>query len=390
MNIRGIYTGCVNTINPGDRIMYDLFLQMLRRRILDCGATECKMVSGAEIEPDAAHIDKSMIGVVGGGTLVHWCETSYTSPVTPDIPGRMMFGTGIHPEIVVSDELHSDLANRMYGKLHAGRNVAIDHNLANVAHIKHGGWRGPISSRIEVGNRGYIYDPALLARDYYGWSGVARRDVVVIDTTRVVGPDRLGIVGETPDEFNVRVMKVLCRVARELVDNGMYVECRSPSLYKGILEGKSVDPTKVRFDRQEGYCGMMKQYANADVVIGVPLHTNILAWSAQTPAVSIGYGVKAYDFAESIGQHDLVVPASGELSVDGVLAAVRVALSDWQARVAHVDGCKELARSFYDIAMRNMLNDAMDTEVFKGRSVKLRHMRGETNIAKFEIIVEGT
>jgi hypothetical protein len=81
VGIKGFYTGCINSGNIGDDLLYKIFILLLRRSLI-------KKFKTVEIFKNSFKVgalswrDISDIRVIGGGTLIHNYDNTYMGKVT--------------------------------------------------------------------------------------------------------------------------------------------------------------------------------------------------------------------------------------------------------------------------------------------------------------------
>jgi len=327
--IKGFYTGCINSGNLGDDILYQIFILLLKSSL-------SKKIKNVEVYENSFKVDAlswrdiSDIRVFGGGTLIHNYDNTYAGKLSGG-KFNMAFGTGINPDFNLETNNVSHFINREYDKIDYVVNDTIRYSLNQLSEVKHGGLRGPISNIFfkKVTNTDMLplmYDSGLLSGCFLNFRDSSielcqKRKNIGVNLVQIVGPHRLGSSDkETIEEYNNRIFEEIYGACIKLLETGEY-----NIVFFEMSNGSDKQLSKLMYDKirdhHENLIDYVKHFPTAltseDVLkvvsqcfltIGTRLHSNILSASVLTPFISISYCFKCVDFAESVGLQELTLP----------------------------------------------------------------------------------
>jgi polysaccharide pyruvyl transferase WcaK-like protein len=329
VEIKGFYTGCINSGNIGDDILYLIFILLLRSSLN-------KKFSIVEVYNNSFKVDAlswrdlSDIRIFGGGTLIHNYDNTYAGMIN-DGKFSMAFGTGINPDFNLNNSNICHFINREYDKIDYITNDTIKVSLNNLSGVKSGGLRGPMSvlfskkvNNTDIGS--YMYDAGLLSNCFINFRDSSielcqKKKNIGVSIVHVVGPHRLGSSdNETIEEYNSRIFEEIYKVCIKLLETGEYNivffdmsnssdKQLSKLMYDKIKEShESLINYVTHFPNTLTFEDILKIASQCFLTIGTRLHANVLSAAVLTPFISISYCFKCVDFAESVDLQDLTIP----------------------------------------------------------------------------------
>lgn len=396
--LTGFYTGCINSGNTGDDILWPICTRLLADVFQERFSAQVKV---KELpfgpEPIGEWLDNADLGIIGGGSIIHPEELSYTEP-----PSRakvsLLFGTGISDSqkyMLGLPNIEKILRNEPFAFPINGvmqKNVALAH-AANF-----GGLRGPLDNviakqAISTYDKPFIYDPGLLAGRYLHSDHAPvdalfnieskKQRLMALNLALVTSTCRIGRPDQSIGEYNHTIHDVLKDVALILLEQGYSVLCCPMSGTEVHLHQTLVRQVREARPQAKIHCAprgltyeeVLSIYSAARFSIGTRLHANILSASVGTPPINLMYGYKGINFAESIKMLSASLPTH-TLSVKAVMRIVRQISQNPAA--LRLDLRKHIDQA--DILHRRAFNQAFDaifTERMNPSAAQLLWDRGD-------------
>lgn len=378
--IKGFYTGCINSGNIGDDILYEIFILLLKK-ILSKKFKNVEVYKNSFKADALSWRDVSDIRIIGGGTLIHNYDNTYAVKIN-ESNFSMAFGTGIIPDFSLNENNINSFLERSYDNINYIVNDTIKISLNNISNIKFGGLRGPISVSYlkKVNNHNfdsYMYDSGLLSNKFINFKNNTiefdqEKKNIGINLVEVVGPQRFGVSDrETIKEYNDRIFNEIYEASVALLKTEKYniiffcmsrgsdlFLCRN--MYNKIRDNhpELMDNVK-NFSELNSFEDILNIISKCFFIIGERLHSNILAASVLTPFISISYSFKSVDFAESINLYELSIPTF-TLTKDEILEKVDFIINNYNDIIKEMEYHIDLA---YDKYVKE-LNSLIDS-IFK-------------------------
>ena len=341
--LRGFYTGCITSGNMGDDILLPIFIGALANAL----QTKYGHVPAVIHTQIPCNVDSwkssSQIGVIGGGSIIHPEETSYTGPIEHNkrsLKCSHLFGTGISdtPKFSIPNEYKEKILAGDYSDLHFPINDVMKFNLKVANNCIHGGLRGPLDTQIAKAHipsfsKEHVYDPGLMAAKYIAPSDLivpySDSNVIGINLAWVSSSNRICIPTkpENDGEFNLRIRKEVAEFCRFAINRG-YSICMYPMSYGelslhldiiNLLNDKTLSDKIFYVDRPLSNEDMMKLISTFKMAIAGRLHANVLAHANTVPTINLMYNYKAINYQESIGLRKYGIPTNAELTSNNLI-----------------------------------------------------------------------
>jgi hypothetical protein len=361
MNIKGYYTGCVNSGNMGDDILFPIFISSLSKAIeKKYGVKPTVWNRQIYCKNLGNWYKRSLFAVMGGGSVVHPEEISYTAPI-----GNfqnydrisLVFGTGISDSNnfkIINETQHQDgyrdgyLSNDQYGDsisiagypdLYFPLNETMKFNLDTVHNCNYGGLRGPLDVKIAKSyfpyfNKNFIYDAGLTAASHIPKSNLilpvpTNEKIVGINLAQVSGSNKISIGDETNIKFNRRMIEIVSKFCQFVIDNGyviffypmsrgeldMHLEILNKIKNGTHLVGRKIFYMNTALSNQD----MMKLISSFRIAVATRLHANVLANSLSIPTINLMYNYKSINYQESIGMRKYGITTNQKLSSSNII-----------------------------------------------------------------------
>lgn len=343
---QGLYSGCLNTYNVGDLSLYILFPHLLRQSLQDKYSNLKVELQDDVEESETFDLQECVFGVVGGGTIIHSQERSYTVwvPQTRSDSKILLFGTGISNPPELNSWLMSNGPCPNIDLASADYNI-ISTNLKSLTlRDLRGNFRGPYESKLvnllrppdKVGllgrNAVLPTQPDVVAYDWgilFGTvfpSSVEDQKIEKQDflkrcrenSRKIIAINFLGLVREQylfastskseESQYNV-LLEGLIKFVKELLDSGEYavVTFLTGSWDRYHLPGLEDHPWCCSWS-MNGISSLLGMLKEAYICIGCRLHAAVTALSVKVPTVLLAYHPKLYNFASSVGLTDYTIP----------------------------------------------------------------------------------
>lgn len=343
--IQGFYTGCVKSGNIGDDILFYIFLNLLNECIkhkygVESSIVETHLFSGPTYK---SWMENSSMGVIGGGSIMHPEELSYTGPIKnyqSNIKSSLLFGTGISdtPKFGIPYKNKKNILSGDYSSLEFPINNIMEFNINVAQQVDFGGLRGPFDVAVcksynDNFNKNYIYDPGLLFNKYYIC------DTKIINNTdnnivginmAFVGKNSLSLKGESHVEYLNRLEKIIFDTCNYLISNNYKIYFYSMSAGEMDLHNLMIN----KFDKNLinnkifthskplNYDDLFEVSSNFKFAIATRLHANILLNSKQIPTINFMYNLKAANYLKSIDLLELGIPTNENITIKNIIKKI--------------------------------------------------------------------
>jgi hypothetical protein len=360
-NITGFYTGCVKSGNIGDDILFHIFLSVLRECIskkfsIRCNSKECESWYSVD------YIKNCNVGVIGGGSLFHPEEISYSIPIETYNPQiKVLFGTGI------SDSHNSHMSKKFlenfnYSELDMVGNNLMIKNIEISNSCNYGGLRGPldviISKKIKNNyEKGWIYDSGLLSykffkRDYKRLPNKDGKKFIGINICNVGSSNAFYKKNETNSEFHERLFKEIVPVCEHLIDMGFDIifyqmDRGDEGVIKNIYDSLSNKDKAHYIEGDLSFSEILTICEMSEITISNRLHAAVLSLSVDTPTLNLMYGYKSVNFCESVGIINWSIPTNEKMTTDLILYKFKDLLEKKEDYISIVKMHKEKCESIY-------------------------------------------
>jgi hypothetical protein len=334
--ICGFYTGCVDSGNIGDDILFNIFINLLKKTIINGFNSECEIKNNNKILKikKSLWMSKSKMGIIGGGSLIHPEEISYTVPLLlmEDYINRgLIFGTGISdtPKFKISEETRKNLLDYNFIDIEFPINNLMIKNIEIIKKIKNGKLRGPIDNIIAgINPSDFSYDPGLIAGKYINYNKIEREDKAIgINLCNVTSSNKISKKNESFEKYTNRIVKEIvkfCDFCLKMEYNiyfysmakgeeFLHKDVISKLKYKGNLEGRV---KAYNYMTSENLLSLISSFR---FTVSLRLHGNILANSVLTPSINMFYNFKGLNYMESTNQRLLGIPTNESLNCDNLI-----------------------------------------------------------------------
>ena len=328
MIINILYRGCVNSGNLGDDILFFIFKKMIINTIINDFNISFK--SEQNIDYDT-NLDLYDIYVIGGGSIIHPLETSYTAFGNNYSKCLFINGTGItdcnkiNNKNVISYLNNNNIINEL---LFQDNNVNICFDRINEFHKNNklfGGFRGMFEKQLyniyTNNNINFINDIGLLSNVLQNDNISIKinsedRKIILINPIRISGIDALKDDDLNYVDYNYFIDNILLNLSVYLINNGffVYIADFTNDLNKYFYDKITLklDNTNKKYidylDKKysfEHYLSLIKQ---SYIVVGTRLHTNIISNSFLIPSINISYAIKNINYCITNNLQDYFIP----------------------------------------------------------------------------------
>jgi hypothetical protein len=333
---KGFYTGCLNSGNLGDDVLFEIFMGFLKKAIDKKYNVNCFLEESLLKWTLGNNWVKSCnIGVIGGGSLIHPEEISYTIGVLKNekkLLAKFCFGTGI------SDTANFKIPEKNRNVLLSGKTKDVDFpvndlmkiNIDSISCCNIGGVRGPLDINIAKSinkkfSKPFIYDPGILLSGLFSYKNNLDSKNIGINLAEVTGEGRIGIKNESYDDYRKRLVDSIFNLSIWILDRGYNIIFYSMGegereiheelirMIKNIDKYKNVDILCKSFSYVEiqplvEFCSDLK------FCIATRLHANILVNSFNVPSICLAYNIKSLNYMMSIESEDLIIPTNSKLN----------------------------------------------------------------------------
>lgn len=337
MKLKIDYKGCVKSGNFGDDILF-LILNKLLIHILE-KEYNLKLIKQKNEENDSLESD---IYVVGGGSIIHPLETSYTFPsINKEEKILFVNGTGMTDCNMLKhkDKINFFDKNIIEKLIFSHKNIEINFERIHFFYERknlYGGFRGKLEKNIyntyyKDDNIKYINDIGMLASILHNEDKIINsyeRKIILINPIRISGIDALKDCELSYSDYNYFIDENLIDFSVYLVKNGFYIyvadftDNLNKYYYDKIISKlDSVNKCFVGYmipkNNIEEYLSVIKQ---SYIVIGTRLHTNIISNSFLVPSLNISYATKNINYAITNKLEDYFIPTYKKyLSLDALI-----------------------------------------------------------------------
>jgi hypothetical protein len=342
-SIRGFYSGCVKSGNLGDDILFIIFLNIFSKVITSKYKKECKIIKkNLDWGKYDNWIGFCRIGVIGGGSVIHPEEISYTNGVRINnniVKNRFAFGTGITdtPKFRIPEKNRIDLIEGRTNNVDFPVNPLMKYNIEGVNLCNYGGLRGPLDVNIARSinpkfNKEYIYDPGLIISGLVDIKKI-NSNVIGINLAEVSGDNRISKKSETHSDYNKRVYSVIynfcCWAIQNKYDLHFYSFGNGDShIHQNIIERIRKKKKKGKIDftclNTSNLEEISKVLSTFKFCVSHRLHSNILVNSFFIPTICMGYNIKALNYMKSIECEDLFIPTNENFTLDNIIKKVNL------------------------------------------------------------------
>jgi polysaccharide pyruvyl transferase WcaK-like protein len=310
MEINLLYKGCVISGNLGDDILFDIFKELIKIIL----KKNFNIIENKIIINKIINYENYDFFVVGGGSIIHPLEITYTSFAQQNDKILFINGTGITDCNEIKNKENIDLYN-IENLLF--KNYFIEINFTNIHNFKkiYGGFRGILEKNIystyfNDNIIDYINDIGLLSYILYQDNNINidsfNRKIILINPIRITGQDCLKETDEDFNSYNKYIDECLFILSKYLIENNYYIYILDYSnnlneyYYKKIIniidEGniKYIDYFKPLNNTTIDILNIIKK---SHIMIGTRLHANIISNSLQIPSLNICYAIKNINYA---------------------------------------------------------------------------------------------
>ncbi len=310
MEINLLYKGCVKSGNLGDDILFDIFKELIKIILnKNYNIRENKIIINKII-----NYENYDFFVVGGGSIIHPLEITYTSFSKQFNKILFINGTGITDcnEIKNKENINLyNLNNLLFKNNFIGINFTNIHNFKKI----YGGFRGVLeqtmySSYFNDKKIDYINDIGLLSYILYQDNNINinsfNRKIILINPIRITGQDCLKETNIDFNTYNKYIDECLFHFSKYLIENNYYIYILDYSnnlneyYYNQIIniidEGnrKYIDYFKPLNKTTNDILNIIKK---SHIMIGTRLHANIISNSLLIPSLNICYAIKNINYA---------------------------------------------------------------------------------------------
>ena len=332
--IRGFYSGCVKTGNVGDDILFLIFVKFLslciyKKYNINC-VIEKKYIPWGR---DKNWIKHCSIGVVGGGSIIHPEEISYTNGIENNkdsLRSTFIFGTGISDssKYRIPYDNRIELIGKKTDDVFFPINELMEYNINSINRAIFGGLRGPLDVKIAKSvlpnfSKSYIYDPGILMSKLIENECVHERNNIGINLADVSGDNRISKEGESYEDYMERILSVIKEFSSWCLNEGYNLYFYSLGSGDLLLHKKMIDILSINFPDNnikiicldvEKMEEMASVFNSFKFCISLRLHSNILVNSFNIPTICLAYNMKALNYMKSIDCEDLLIPTNEDLN----------------------------------------------------------------------------
>jgi hypothetical protein len=313
MEINLLYKGCVISGNLGDDILFDIFKELIIIILKkEFNIKENKIINNNKKEINYKDYD---IFVVGGGSIIHPLEITYTSFAAQYDKILFINGTGITDCNEIKNKENIDLYN-LDNLLF--KNNFIEKNFTNIHNYKkiYGGFRGILEKNMYTSyfndkNIEYINDIGLLSYILYKENddiniNSFNRKIILINPIRIGGLDCLKEKDIDFNTYNKYIDECLFEFSKYLIENNYFVYILDFSnnlnqyYYEQIIN-RLDEVNRNYIDYYKSINKITNDILNiikkSHIMIGTRLHSNIISNSLLIPSLNICYGIKSINYA---------------------------------------------------------------------------------------------
>lgn len=397
--IKGFYTGCVKSDNIGDDILFFVFLYLLKKTIESKFNSSCQIKENPELGviEGEGWINQSGIGVIGGGSLLHPEEISYTVPVL-NINGfenrSLIFGTGVtdSPNYQIPYHNRKKILSYDFSDIGFPMNPLMIKNSEIIIKIKNGGLRGPIDCRIlGVSEEEFIYDPGLIAGEMLPFTKKEKkRDTIGINLCYVSGNNRISKPGEDFESYTKRVFSEIVDLCQTLLDSGYSINFYSMAKGEEEAHQKLLESTDLIKKYEEkiiihdylDFPSLLSLLSGLRFSLALRLHGNILANSVETPSINLMYNFKALNYMESTNQRYLGIPTDQNLTSANIIERINYVEKNHKDLVKNLRDHIKKAKKMHSESLESVLkNIGINSEI----SYQVEHNNTHSLYSIFQI-----
>ena len=376
-----LYRGCVVSGNLGDDILFYIFKKIFT--LVLTKSFTCNIIGNEKKNNQIWDIDTYDIFVIGGGSIIHPLETSYTAFGNNYKKLLFINGTGITDCNKIKGKENIDYydKNKILDKFSFDdKNIRISFNRIhnfNVNKNVYGGFRGLFEERLynfyNNSSISYINDIGILSNIIYKEENKSvaliesyNRNIILINPIRATGIDCLKDKEQTTQNYNYFIDNVLFIVSKILIQKGYFIYIAdftnglNKYYYDKIIlllqkdDMKYIDymiPTKQ--DIQTSLSIIKQCY----FVIGTRLHTNIIANSFLIPSIHIAYGVKHINYCLTNNLPNSYIPTySKYLSSEALIEKINYNITNYDEIVKTLKLNHDKAYTKYCMEIKNMIS----------------------------------
>ncbi|TDX52356.1 polysaccharide pyruvyl transferase family protein [Orenia marismortui] len=316
--MKALYIGWLGHKNVGDDFLVDIFRQQLSLNNINWDID--KTLANSSIG-DLREYD---LIILGGGSLLtvpYYIELCLKASKL-GIP-YVIWGTGVdNRDKGISTKIYEDL---VVNKVKKGSKVIRLDEVVEKANLI--GVRGNITKAILNNDKAKVIgDPGISFSKFISELPTVKeieefcsdqKDIVVVNW----GTSYNNIFGKSEAE----VEKELERAVREILNQGYKVivypiwseDIKVIKSFVDKFENSNIMAINQVYDADE----IAAMIDKAKFTINLKLHANIISMTRMKPFISLAYGLKCYDFAQSIDSMELIIPTD-EVTQDRILDKV--------------------------------------------------------------------
>lgn len=388
--IRGFYSGCVKSGNLGDDILFIIFVKLLSRVIKEKYLIECESYKKPiKWTKNNKWLSTCNIGVVGGGSVIHPEEISYTNGIKnyrKNIKTSLIFGTGISDshKFRIPEKNRKDIISGKTELVDFPCNDLMIYNIKSVNDADFGGLRGPLDINIAKKilpefSKNYIYDPGIIFYKIVEEKNKkSDKKIIGINLAEITGESRISKRGEKYENFTDRIKEEIEKFCRFGIKKGyeihFYSFCKGDSdIHIDIIRKLSKDfpNKKFGFDclveySTEKICEILSSFSMG---VSLRLHSNILLNSLGVPTICLAYNIKSINYMKSIECEDLFIATNSDLTFSNIKSKFSYLEKNYDLFINKIEHHRKNAYEIYYKEISKMLDkldfkDVENAEVF--------------------------
>jgi hypothetical protein len=371
--ISGFYCGCVDSGNMGDDVLFPIFIKMLANSIEKKYNIKCSLINNRyPINNEWGKI--SDIGVIGGGSVIHPEEISYTLHIEKNkdtLRSSFLFGTGICDtgNFRIPEKNRDLIIRGDFSDIQFPNNNHMLYNIKIANDCLFGGLRGPLDVEIcrsfnSNFNKNYIGDPGLLASKYIKFIKKQSQNLIGINFGDITHDSKISIINESYSDYINRLKTVIVNFCKYLISLGYNLFFYSMSegeigtnislineIKKDFPDSDISTHTNVLTPEE-----LLELCSTFKIAIASRLHANILANSVLCPTINLMYNIKAINYMESIELRKYGIPTNTELTLENLITK----FTDLENNYINVINKLEEKINFYDLLYNNEFTNMLN------------------------------
>lgn len=375
-----LYRGCVVSGNLGDDILFYIFKKMITKVLVE--SYECNIIEYNKTKV-ILDVDKYDVFVIGGGSIIHPLETSYTAFGNNYKKLLFVNGTGMTDCNKIKDKENIDYydKNKILDSLSfEDKNIKINFDRINNFNVNknvYGGFRGVFEERLynfyNKSSLRHINDIGILSNLIYNgkYNDLSKiesyhRKIILINPIRIGGIDCLKDKEQTLQNYNYFIDNVLFEVSKILIKQGYFIYIadftNSLSKYyydKIIITLPEEDKKYLNYMKHNGkdIQTSLSIIEQCYLVIGTRLHTDIIANSFLIPSVHIAYGIKHINYCLTNNLPNSYIPTFTKyLSKEALIEKISYTITNYDEIVKLLKLNYDKAYDNYYKEIKNMLS----------------------------------